>query len=103
MLLNLRIKNSLLFFPILFCLKIGNPFVSIITRTEITKNKGDKSNIAKNENKMSNNLDYVNEKIKALIIARRTASEKMQKLINFDLTFLYDIKYKLLKQQAKTK
>ena len=53
--------------------------------------------------KRLDDLNYINEKIKTLIIARRTANEKTQKNINFDLTFLYDIKYKLLKQQAKTK
>ena len=48
--------------------------------------------------KRLNDLQYVEAKIRALIIARRTADTLSQKSINLDLDLLYDAKYNLLKK-----
>lgn len=49
-----------------------------------------------NFNKL-NNIEYIREKEQAHIIARRTATPKQQKSINFELDIIYMAKYKLLK------
>ena len=49
------------------------------------------------------NLNYLRAKQSALIIARRTATPAEQEEINIELTFIYDLIYKLLKEQNKCK
>lgn len=48
-----------------------------------------------------NNLEYIIDKIKSLILARRVASQDTQKRINTQLTWLYNQKYKILKGEVK--
>ena len=45
------------------------------------------------------NLNYLRAKQSALIIARRTATPAEQEEINIELTFIYDLIYKLLNQK----
>ena len=53
-------------------------------------------------NKLSN-LDYIRAKQSALIKARRTATPAEQMAINFELSIIYDAKYKVLKELSKCK
>ena len=46
-----------------------------------------------------NNLDWIKERIRQLIILRRESSNENQKQINVQLSWLYDQKFKLLKEQ----
>lgn len=48
-----------------------------------------------------NNINYLKQKQMSLLIARRTATEQEQKIINIELSIIYKAKYKLLKE-AKT-
>lgn len=48
-----------------------------------------------------NNLDYITNKIKLLVLARRVASPDTQKRINTQLDYLYNQKYKILKGEVK--
>ena len=50
-----------------------------------------------------NSQKYLREKQSALIIARRAATPAEQEEINIKLTFIYDLIYKLLKEQNKCK
>lgn len=48
--------------------------------------------------KKLNNLEWIKNRIAELIILRRNSNSKDQKQINTQLTWLYNQKYKLLKE-----
>lgn len=50
-----------------------------------------------NLNKL-HNINYLQQKQKALIIARRSATEQEQKAINIELSIIYNAKYKALQE-----
>lgn len=47
------------------------------------------------------NIDYIREKQKALIIARRTANEEQQRAINIELSIIYEAKYNFFKKELE--
>lgn len=48
-----------------------------------------------------NDINYINDRIKSLVLARRVASQDTQKRINAQLTWLYNQKYKILKGEVR--
>lgn len=50
-----------------------------------------------NLNKL-NNINYLKQKQTALLIARRSATEQEQKIINIELSIIYNAKYKALQE-----